>query len=104
MWSGSGDFHPNLKNGDKSELCDVPGIAPAVPHHSLVARKATTKRQFDEYMMFNRSIPLAPDEDCCSMLPAVEMLRDACSRSHASRLRLRRVLYQGATQVPRGHT
>ena len=97
VYSGTGDFHPNLKDGDRSELCDVPGIAPAMPFHSLVARKATIKRRFDEYIIFKRSIPPVFDEDCCAMLPAVEMSRDACTSSHTLHLRLRQFLYQMAT-------
>ena len=124
--SGKGDFRPN---GDQRELCDVPGAEPEVPYHSLVARKATTKRRFDEYIIFHRSVPTSTstgsflplgasiatgpflpfsDEDCCALLPAVEMPRDAFTSSHASRRTLRegsrRTLREGSRRTLRAHT
>ncbi|KAJ1466765.1 hypothetical protein T484DRAFT_1987620 [Baffinella frigidus] len=54
VYKGSGDFHPSSKN--HSELCDVPGTAPPVTHHSLIARKATTNLQFDEYINFRSDL------------------------------------------------
>jgi hypothetical protein len=89
VYKGSGDFHPSARH--TNELCDVPGVEPPLPHHSLIARKATinVKDPFDEYIIFHRSIPPVPGEDWCTMLPAAGMSRDACTTSYASRLRLR---------------
>ncbi|KAJ1485311.1 hypothetical protein T484DRAFT_1945857 [Baffinella frigidus] len=45
------DFHPRAP---ERELCDVPGTT--VPHHSLIARKATAKLRFDEYIFFHSDL------------------------------------------------
>ncbi|KAJ1472222.1 hypothetical protein T484DRAFT_1841189 [Baffinella frigidus] len=54
VYSGSGDFHPSASNAN--ELCVVEGSDPAVPHHSLIARTATTNRLFDEYIIFHSDL------------------------------------------------
>mmetsp|Transcript_33632 Transcript_33632/g.76888 ORF Transcript_33632/g.76888 Transcript_33632/m.76888 type:complete len:141 (+) Transcript_33632:116-538(+) len=56
VYKGSGDFHPSARH--TNELCDVPGVEPPLPHHSLIARKATTnvKDPFDEYIIFHSDL------------------------------------------------